>query len=486
MADDLTQRPFRSTETIARAPAKPAGSSGNDPLAELARLIGQNDPFAEYGRTQTAAHPQSAAPAAPAAPRLPQYDFAAPASAPPAPDSHVFAQPNFSPRPQFGAPPPPPASDLYQVEGHEPGYAPVAAHDDGYHDEGGYPPEDGQHATEHYDEYDDAAPKRRRMGIMLVAGIFALAVIGSAGALGYRALFGKSGSGSPPPVIKADTTPSKLVMQGTREGSNKLINDRVGGDSEKLVSREEQPIDLKDKGMAAAFPPPADQGNASMPAQGSGVVTPDAKRVRTIAIHPDQSVVADAMPTSAPPAQAAPSPPPQRVTTVVPPARPTAPPPLQQTPPPRPVTSPPPAEQDVEAAPPPAKKPAAPKASPSNAPLSLSPDAQTRPAPRAAAPMRTASNQPQAQIAPAGGSGSYAVQVSSQRSEAEAQAAFRSLQSKYPSQLGNRQAMIHKVDLGSKGIYYRALVGPFATGSEASELCSNLKAAGGSCLIQRN
>lgn len=85
----------------------------------------------------------------------------------------------------------------------------------------------------------------------------------------------------------------------------------------------------------------------------------------------------------------------------------------------------------------------------------------------------------------AGGAGSY-VQVSSQRSEAEAQAAFRSLQAKYPNQLGGRQPLIHRVDLGAKGTYYRTMVGPFANASEAGELCSSLKAAGGQCLIQRN
>ena len=84
------------------------------------------------------------------------------------------------------------------------------------------------------------------------------------------------------------------------------------------------------------------------------------------------------------------------------------------------------------------------------------------------------------------GRGGYAVQVSSQRSEAEAQAAFRSLQAKFPEQLGGRQALIHKVDLGAKGTYYRAMVGPFANANEAGELCNGLKAAGGQCLIQRN
>jgi len=46
--------------------------------------------------------------------------------------------------------------------------------------------------------------------------------------------------------------------------------------------------------------------------------------------------------------------------------------------------------------------------------------------------------------------------------------------------------MIYKVDLGTKGTYYRAMVGPFTNANEAGELCSNLKAAGGQCLIQKN
>lgn len=78
------------------------------------------------------------------------------------------------------------------------------------------------------------------------------------------------------------------------------------------------------------------------------------------------------------------------------------------------------------------------------------------------------------------------MQVSSQKSEADAQSAFRGLQSKYPDQLGGRQLQIHKVDLGAKGTFYRAMVGPFANANEAAELCSSLKSAGGQCLIQRN
>ena len=45
--------------------------------------------------------------------------------------------------------------------------------------------------------------------------------------------------------------------------------------------------------------------------------------------------------------------------------------------------------------------------------------------------------------------------------------------------------MVKRVDLGAKGVYYRAMVGPFGSSDEASKLCSRLKAAGGSCFVQR-
>jgi hypothetical protein len=80
----------------------------------------------------------------------------------------------------------------------------------------------------------------------------------------------------------------------------------------------------------------------------------------------------------------------------------------------------------------------------------------------------------------------YAVQVTSERSESRAQAAFRALQAKYPNQLSGHQPIIRRADLGAAGIYYRALVGPFASAEKAAKLCGGLKAAGGDCIIQKN
>ena len=59
------------------------------------------------------------------------------------------------------------------------------------------------------------------------------------------------------------------------------------------------------------------------------------------------------------------------------------------------------------------------------------------------------------------------MQVSSQKNEADAQASYRALQSKFPTVLGSRPPVIKRVDLGDKGVYYRAMVGPFGSAEEA-------------------
>ena len=105
----------------------------------------------------------------------------------------------------------------------------------------------------------------------------------------------------------------------------------------------------------------------------------------------------------------------------------------------------------------------------------------------AAAPGAVASAGPATGVQAATPSGGgYAVQVTSQHSEAEAKASFQALRAKFPNQLGGRQPIIRRADLGAKGTYYRALVGPFASAEEAAALCSSLKAAGGNCIVQRN
>jgi cell division protein FtsN len=112
------------------------------------------------------------------------------------------------------------------------------------------------------------------------------------------------------------------------------------------------------------------------------------------------------------------------------------------------------------------------------APMAINP--QSEPSSRT----KVAKNTP----APASGAtrGSYMVQVSAQKSEAEAQSSYRSLQAKYPSVLGSREPIISRAELGSSGTWYRVQVGSFSTSEQANALCENLKSAGGQCIVHRN
>ena len=102
---------------------------------------------------------------------------------------------------------------------------------------------------------------------------------------------------------------------------------------------------------------------------------------------------------------------------------------------------------------------------------------QSDPAPRTKMAARTP--------APAA-AGAYLVQVSAQKSEAEAQSSYRILQQKYPSVLGGREPTIRRAELGQNSVWYRVHVGSFTTAEQATAFCNNLKEAGGQCIVQRN
>ena len=78
------------------------------------------------------------------------------------------------------------------------------------------------------------------------------------------------------------------------------------------------------------------------------------------------------------------------------------------------------------------------------------------------------------------------MQVSAQKSEAEAQSSYRILQQKYPSVLGGREPTIRRAELGQNSVWYRVHVGSFTTAEQATAFCNNLKEAGGQCIVQRN
>ena len=103
-----------------------------------------------------------------------------------------------------------------------------------------------------------------------------------------------------------------------------------------------------------------------------------------------------------------------------------------------------------------------------------------------AAPSLSSGPAMQAAAAEVSSGGAYAVQLASESSAAEAHASFRALRSKFPNQLGGREPIVRRTDLGAKGVYYRVMVGPFASMEKAAGMCGTLKAARCNCLVQRN
>jgi hypothetical protein len=492
MANRYPDRPFPAPDHDRGGDVSRAES---DPLAELARLIGQTDPFGTTAKAPPPHPLQSRANPRPqpyvqadeeesAAPMPPPWMQRARQEAPPAQDYAEEEPEDYEPAPvhplhRYAAQQPAPAQeyqkDYQQDYQEEPQYAdeePAAdpsRYDDAlygqiesgeqeYQRDPAYPDDPYAYQSE-YDEPPE--PKRRSTGLVTVAAVLALAVVGTGAAFAYRTYVGSPRSGEPP-IIKADNSPTKVVPAPADVASGKTPDRMVPGDGgEKLVSREETPVDVNSRsgGPRVVFPPLNQNGSpppvASVspgtlpPATASNGTMPNSepRKVRTLAVKGDAAENGGAPATVAAPA-AKPAPAPRTA------AAPTAPPATHN-----------------------------PSSANASAPLSLTPGgAQPDPAP----PARVAAATPtQTAPAPSAGGG-YVVQISSQKSESDAQASFRALQGKFPAVLGSRSPLIKRADLGDKGVYYRAMVGPFGSSDEASQFCGNLKTAGGQCVVQRN
>jgi hypothetical protein len=513
-----------------------------DPLEELARIIGQGGQSAEYGRGARQNLNDSLAdeaPAAPAAEWAADEAYAEPDAyeqqryADP-PEDDRYAEPDQDDRyaqVRLADPPPPsrayapddrrdevapPVADRYpapaerfgdpraSARGYDPRYReesapaparsggrslpplPPQSQDDAYDsDDQWHDRDQGQSESEEF--YDEAPRPRRRTGVVVMAVLGLLLVGGAAAAFGYREIYGGTILPTLPPIIKAGDGPNKIVPA---PGASTQAGTPDAGAGEHLVPRQEQPVTIQPPNVpprvvetipvapstpsalpfgpapgsvapppAAPFTPPvvANPPPGALPgpsAQAPSAIGPEPKKIHTVPVGPDQvggAHVATAGPTAIAP------PPPARVNPAAAPvARPS-----------------PPSAPRVDKGAPLAIVPIAQGApAPVAPPRSQVARTEERPAPTATAPAAAAST------------GGYGVQVTSQRSEAEAQAAFRELKGKYPDQLGNRQPIIRRADLGDKGTFYRALVGPFGSREQAIQVCTTLKAAGGSCIVQ--
>lgn len=127
-----------------------------------------------------------------------------------------------------------------------------------------------------------------------------------------------------------------------------------------------------------------------------------------------------------------------------------------------------------------------PQARPSDQPVNVTStvteNGNVRPA--AEATQQVAAAQPETQPAPAAPTGSYGIQIASLPSEADAKASIPKMSAKFSGVLGGRNIGIRKADIPGKGTYYRLRV-DVGSKEDAVNLCLQLKAAGGSCLVSR-
>lgn len=87
--------------------------------------------------------------------------------------------------------------------------------------------------------------------------------------------------------------------------------------------------------------------------------------------------------------------------------------------------------------------------------------------------------------AKASASGSYRIQLGAFKSEKSLEAGWRSLQKKFPSELGKLHRAIEVANLGDKGTFYRLHAGSFDSSSTAQNICSKLKARDQGCIVAK-
>ena len=425
-----------------------------DLLAELARLTGQGDPHADGGRDgASSALDWAADDASPGQRQQGEVQYVAFSRPQPSP---VFSR--IRPAETIGGRflPSPQAPTLL-----------LTASDD-RHDGDIQAAKTGE-AYGANDYYDDLPSPRRRDGLVIVTAVLGLAILGAVGAFAYRAVFGGAVLPALPPLIEAENRPDKNVPNygDARPSNSSQTSIATAGSSEKFVSRWPADIQEPPKKTAPISPNPS----ASPPsALGSGAIAPAPAAPPPAVAPPATASVPPPAPVRAPPSSE-----PKKIHTVI-------------------IRSDRSGQTDTSAAAGPHStisttaleaKPSAAAAPPvGNQLLSLAPDAHGHAA--ASPPSRSPMPVGTRTAAEASSGGGYAVQVASERSAADAHAVFRTLQAKFPNQLGGREPIVRRTDLGAEGIYYRAIVGPFASMEEAAGVCSTLKAAGGNCRVERD
>jgi len=139
-----------------------------------------------------------------------------------------------------------------------------------------------------------------------------------------------------------------------------------------------------------------------------------------------------------------------------------------------------PAPKPAPVTPPPALPKAAAAPKPAPAPVVTEATAPPRSLATAVAP------KPAPEAAPAASpSGGYVLQIGAYKSQAEADAAWKSYKAKHGALLSGYGSDVQQADLGDKGTWYRLRIAGFSSKDTASALCDRLKAEQGACFLGR-
>lgn len=481
MSESVTkQRPTVDLDDFERE-LRDARYHHDDPLAELARLVGeQPDPYGDvFAREAEAPAHAVVASSQQAGRREPGFGASSDAVSPRLTGDFAAieaglrgAVPTHAPYQQQGNEP---TFDDYE-RGQNAGYSYDAAQ--GYGEPNAYDPAWAQPAP--------AARGSRRPAYLLAATI-------AVGLVGIGTAFALKGHISTSPrevkTILADGSPTKVQPPADAASDAQDAGPMGKGQTAPtaLVNREEQPVDLlqaarenataqarrSDASSAAVTPSPHTAMADASSAVGQNFPIndmPAPKRVRVVSVRPDGTI----LPNDNPPAAAMPA-----------------------------ARAPAGKTSDRSG---PVAKPSTPKAAASKStsrvttPKSIdqladAPDDATptpaakgkKPKPQRVASADTGEAEATQAVSPepeAAGSGGFAVQLAAPGSEADAKATSSRLAKKFAGSLGGHHLGFHKAESNGKSVF-RVRVSSLSR-TDAVSLCEKLKADGGSCFVAKN
>ncbi len=430
---------------------EPRAPAASDPLAELARLMQGEEPPKPADRLRQALAAESARPGAARGAPGETGPGALRGSLPPdaaATGGHGHADYGYD-HEAYGHPQ---QAEAYHASYHEPaydaqnyasGHRPADVYgagqgewrdDPGYLDYGAHP-DDGPYGAEPQPEPVSFFGRLRR-AVRPWHAVAAVAVI-AAGSIAWGFAH-RAGLGGPREIalINAPAGPAKVKPPEAAPGESQqgatVLDRNESSPVKRVVSNEEQAVDPK-------VAPQAEK-NAPPPAQ---PLLPEPKKVKTVSVRPDGSVIEN---ESLPPA-------------VAKAAQPPAP--------------------DAGAT----KRGATPKspAKPATTPTADKPKQKPKVAAATPAEEGAAEAPPPAEGATSGG---FAVQFGAAGSEAEARELMTKIVAKYGGQLSGRKPSFKMAKVNDKTVY-RVRVGGLSKES-ATGVCGKVKAAGGNCFVAGN